>query len=300
MEIAGLRVVILGGDRRELEVARILDALGARVRAVGLPWPDAVSWTANRLEEAAAWADCLVAPVGGTDDVGNVLYCITDDTQPPPRVTAEVVGRIRPGALFFIGKAAPYLRELCRRQEVRLVEFRERDEFAVLNSVPTAEGAIQMAMEHTDITLHGSELLVLGYGRCGRTLAGMLRGLGAHTWVAAREAALAARAAVDGHRILEWGELKGRIGTMEVVFNTVPAVVLPEEVLAHAEGELVVVDLASAPGGVDFLAARRLGIRAYLAPGLPGIVAPKTAGRIVAKVILQFLAREPGGRRAGD
>ena len=51
----------------------------------------------------------------------------------------------------------------------------------------------------------------------------------------------------------------------------------------------LIVDLASKPGGTDFRYAEKRGIKALLAPGLPGIVAPKTAGQIVANVLSQLL-----------
>lgn len=50
---------------------------------------------------------------------------------------------------------------------------------AVLNAIPTAEGAIQIAMEEMPVTIHGSKALVLGFGRVGKTLAKMLDGIGA-------------------------------------------------------------------------------------------------------------------------
>ena len=44
------------------------------------------------------------------------------------------------------------------------------------------------------------------------------------------------------------------------------------------------------PGGTDFDFAEKQGIKALLAPGLPGIVAPKTAGQIIANVLCNLLS----------
>lgn len=49
----------------------------------------------------------------------------------------------------------------------------------IMNAVPTAEGAIQIAMEQTDVTLHGLPVLVIGHGRIGSLLARRLAALGA-------------------------------------------------------------------------------------------------------------------------
>lgn len=289
----GIRVGILGGDRRELVVADRLAATGADVRAVGLPWPDAVSYTANRLEDVAAWADVLVAPVGGTDEVGHIAYTMVPAEEfPGPRLTEDVVGRMRAGTLLVIGSARPALESLCHRQGVRLVAYRERDEFAILNSIPSAEGAIGMAMEAAAITIHGSASTVLGHGRLGTVLAAMLRGLGAATTVVARSQAERARATAAGHRALAFARLGEVVAASDLLFNTVPAPVLPASILERAGADLVLIDLASAPGGTDFAAAKRLGLRARLAPGLPGLVAPRTAGRIEADTVLSVLAEE--------
>jgi dipicolinate synthase subunit A len=289
----GVRIGILGGDRRELVVADRLSATGADVRAVGLPWPDPVSYTANRLEDVAVWADVVVAPVGGTDEVGHIAYTMVPDQEfPGPRLTEDIVGRMRAGTLLVIGSARPALEALCVRYGVRLVAYRERDEFAILNSIPSAEGAIAMAMDSSVITIHGSQSVVVGHGRLGTVLAAMLRGLGAGTTVVARSQAERARATAAGHAVATVGELGVVVEKADLLFNTVPAPLVTEAVLECAPRDLVLIDLASAPGGTDFAAAKRLGIRARLAPGLPGIVAPKTAGHIEADTVLSVLAEE--------
>lgn len=60
-----------------------------------------------------------------------------------------------------------------------MVETLDMDEMAILNSVPTAEGAIMMAMQELPITIHGSTAVVVGLGRTGFTLARALLALGA-------------------------------------------------------------------------------------------------------------------------
>lgn len=286
-----IRLAIVGGDRRELEVANVLSGWGAQVRAVGLPWPDEVSWLANQPEDTMAWANVVLTPVGGTDPFGRVAYSIVNGAQEPLLLSGELFAALHPGTLWLIGLAQPFLREAAARYGFRLVEFRERDDFAIANSVPTAEGAIQMAIEHTDITLHEARVLVLGYGRTAHPLAQRLRALGSCVTVVARSTVDRVRAQAEGMRALPFSDFPAAAVPCDVVFNTVPAPVLSESTLATLR-PLLVIDLASAPGGTDFKAARRLGIEALLAPGLPGIVAPKTAGRIVAATVAAILEEE--------
>ncbi|MDA8344099.1 MAG: dipicolinate synthase subunit DpsA [Thermaerobacter sp.] len=286
-DLTGLKAGIIGGDRRELEVASVFHGLGAEVRAVCLPWPDDVGFVSNGLEDVLAWADLLLAPVGGVDKFGQVSYTIVEG-QEPPRLTAETLRHVPQGTPLFIGQATPGLREACKEQGVRLVEFRETDEFAWRNAVPTAEGALEMALRLTDHTLHGSRCLVLGFGRSGSVLARTLHGLGARVAVLARDGVDLARSYALDIPAQPLSELRNAASDADVVFNTIPAVVLREDVLQRMHRGAVVVDIASAPGGTDFAAARRLGISAHLAPGLPGITAPRTAGRIVADTVLSL------------
>src|SRR5690606_38022728 len=151
------------------------------------------------------------------------------------------------------------------------------DEVAVLNSIPTAEGAIQRAMEELPVTLHGNRTLVVGFGRCGLTLARMLHGIGSKVTVAARGEGQRARAYEMGIETVPLHALEEVVGEAVAVFNTVPARVLTRRVLQRMSPEVVVIDVASAPGGTDFDAAEELGIKAFLDLGIPGRVAPKTA-----------------------
>lgn len=296
--IEGLEVTVLGGDARQIEVVVQFLRMGAKVRIHGLPWKVQLQGASvpESLEEALSGAKVIVGPVQAVDEEGTVY------TQPGVeriKLTESALRKMDPAAVLFVGLGSRYLREACQRCGLNLVEFREWDEFATYNSVPSAEGLIQMAMEASPLTIFGSHCLVLGYGRTGRTLAWMLRGLGANVTVAARKERDLASVYAAGFIPLPFDQLSRRIGEAELVFNTVPAMVLPGSVIERMNPESVILDVASAPGGTDFQAASEQGIRALLAPSLPGKVAPKSAGRIVARVIvrhLENLATVPGRR----
>ena len=170
-----------------------------------------------------------------------------------------------------------------------LRDYFAREELAVLNAIPTAEGAIQIAMEELPITLHNARVLVIGFGRLGKALAPRLRALGARVWVSARR--YEQRAAAEGmgldsegmERLADW------LCSYDLVFNTVPAPVLGLEELAALKGGALVVDLASRPGGVDMDAAATLGVRVVWALSLPGKVAPVTSGRYIKDTVYHIM-----------
>ncbi len=283
-----LVVAVLGGDRRQEWVGRRFADLGAQVRVTGLNLekPDSLTVAVSGAAEALAGAGLIMAPVQGIDALGDIC------TMPGAgrvHIGPRELRELAPDAVCFAGAVAPPTRALLAEHGVDLVEYREMDDFAILNSIPSAEGAIQLAMERLPITLHGSRSLVLGYGRTARTLARMLRGLGAHVAVAARRPADLARVEADAHEAISFAGLDARLNRMEVVFNTVPAVVLDAGRLGLLTPGTVVIDLASAPGGVDHAAAAGLGVTAVLAPGLPGKVAPRSAGQYIADLAVRYL-----------
>uniref|UniRef100_A0A7C2ICN2 Dipicolinate synthase subunit DpsA n=1 Tax=Ammonifex degensii TaxID=42838 RepID=A0A7C2ICN2_9THEO len=285
--LKGITIAVIGGDRRAVFVAEELLNQGAQVSLVGhdavVPGGQSVAVT----EAGVKGADAVVFPFPG---VGEDGYIYTP--KEPILLREEDLAFLPEGTLIFTGFARRYLLELADRLRLRLVEVAERDDFAILNSIPSAEGAIQIAMERLPVTIHGSAAFVLGFGRVGLTLVRMLKGLGAKTTVVARDPAQRARAMEMGCRVSDFGKLPAIIGEADVVFNTVPAPVLTARVLKCTRPDVLIVDLATEPGGTDFEAAARLERQAMLAPSLPGRVAPKTAGRILGQVVADLLVQE--------
>lgn len=287
--LGGLSICILGGDRREVELVSGLIDSGARVCCFGTPIEGLANEAAiaPSAHDACAGADAVVLPLSGTDTSGNVKI-----TSRPVTINRELLAAANPAALVLSGVVRPCLAADCAALSLRLVNTGEDDELAILNSIPSAEGAILMAMQATPFTIHNSNCLVLGPGRTGLTLARMLQGLGAHVWGAARKASGRARLFEMGIAPIDFADLPHCLPQMDIVFNTVPSLVLDRSLVYVLKRTAVIIDLASAPGGIDFVAAAERGIHAELAPGLPGKVAPVTAGRILARVIPRIIEEE--------
>ena len=159
------------------------------------------------------------------------------------------------------------------------------DEIAIYNSIPTAEGTIFYIMKNTETTIHGANIHIIGAGRCGETLAKNLRSLGANVSISSRNPKLVARLFEAGIKVVKDAEV---LANADVIINTVPAMMLGERELQQVKRDVYIADIASAPGGVDFETAAKLGLKAELLPALPGIVAPKTA----ASYLAQFIKRK--------
>lgn len=297
MGLEGVNIAVLGGDDRELVLVPELVKQGAKVRLIGYPpMPElAGAHLCDSLEESLLEAQAVILPMPGTDASGVIRAVYS---KKPLVLTEKIIRQLPPGTPVIIGVARPFLREWAEKYKLRLIEIAEMDHIAILNSIPSAEGAIQIAMQELPITIHGSQSWVLGFGRVGMTLARMLKALGAHTTVCARQPAHLARILEMGFQPVPFDELEEKVKEAEIIFNTVPSLVLGKNVLENCNPEVLIVDLASQPGGTDFQTAEKLGIKAILAPGLPGKVAPKTAGKILAQMIppliIQELEKGPG------
>jgi len=290
--LTGLTIVFLGGDARQVEVINKCIELDALVRLVGFDKlensPSGVRHEALSsvlLQEA----DIIVMPVIGCDDNGIIAAPFGSGDLV---MKQELFMAIREGALVYTGMAKSLLRRMSTEYGFRLIELLDRDDVAIYNSIPTAEGALMMAIQNTDITIHGSTCVVLGIGRTGFTLGKTLQGLGAKIRVGVRREADAARAAVMGWEPFMTRDLTAYTSDIDLIFNTIPTMIITAQIISKLPRRTVIIDLASAPGGTDFRFAEKRGIKALLAPGLPGIVAPKTAGIIIANTLCQSITEE--------
>ncbi|MBA4494385.1 dipicolinate synthase subunit DpsA [Paenactinomyces guangxiensis] len=287
--LTGKHVVFLGGDARQLEVIKSCIQMNAKVSLIGYdnlqsPFSGAAQKELN--QEVLQTADILVLPIIGTDEYGQVASVFTSKKLV---LTEEHIQSLPKHCIIFAGMAKSYLQNLCKAHEIRIIELLDRDDVAIYNSIPTVEGALMMAIQNTDITLHGSVCVVLGLGRVGMSLARTLHAIGAKVRVGVRGSNYIARAFEMGVESFDLAELSEQVQDADVIFNTIPALVVTAPILAQMPYDVVIIDLASKPGGIDYAFAQKRGIKAILAPSLPGIVAPKTAGRILGRTITQLM-----------
>ena len=196
---------------------------------------------------------------------------------------------LSPGQMVCGGRVDPVTAALAAERGLTVLDYFDREELAVANAVPTAEGAVQIALEQLPVTLHGARVLVVGFGRVGRATAHRMAALGAKVTVAARRYESLAWAQAMGYGAEKTGQLAGWLCGYDLVVNTVPALVLGEAELADLKPDCLVLDLASKPGGVDLEAAGRLGRTVIWALSLPGKVAPVTAGAAIKNTIYNML-----------
>ncbi|MBQ7542413.1 MAG: hypothetical protein IJT44_09015 [Clostridia bacterium] len=268
-----MHFIVAGGDARLDYTAEVLRERGYTV-------------TRTKADAGEDYADAhlLILPVPLSRDGVHVQ---SGCAQTPLRIHA-LADKLPSDAQVFCGMPKDAAEPFFRRG-VRLYDYAAREEFAVRNAAPTAEGVAQILLQTLPITIRGARILITGYGRTARACARLLSAMGAHVTIAARRCSALAFADTDGYRSLYLRELPRFMHEMDAVVNTVPATVLTRDVLEAMRRDCPILEIASAPYGTDMGEARRLGVRVQIAPSLPGKVAPKTAGTILADTVLNIL-----------
>lgn len=191
--------------------------------------------------------------------------------------------------VIFSGAISNNIKERMNQKNIKYYDLMDLDEVAILNGIPTAEGAIATAMEMTDFTLCSSNVLVMGFGRIGKILSKMLHGIGATVYVEARKEKDLAEIRAMGYIPINLVNLNKYLDKFNIIFNTIPITILDKDKLDIIDKKCSIIDLASSPGGVDFNYAKEIGLNVVWALALPGKVAPLSSAIYIKEAIDKIL-----------
>ena len=269
-----LTIAVVGGDEREQEIARRAAATGATVRAFGFPMPnDGLDGVEHCAAATAAMAGAEIAlfPIPGIAMDGSLFA--TERVVPD----VELLSAMASGGHIILGKADAGLERAAAKTAISLHEYEGDQELMLLRAPAIVEGALQLAIELTDVTIHDAGICVVGQGNIGTVLTRTLVAPGANVSVAARSPVQRAAAYTLGARGLTIDELDGRAPEFDMILSTVPAAVVTAALIDRLPAHALVMDLAAPPGGCDLEHAEATGRPAVWARGL-GRRAPVTVG----------------------
>ena len=278
------KIAVIGGDRRQAVIAAAFADDGRECAVYGLEGLDTGDATKSAdLAGALNNAVAVVLPLPVSRDGKLINAPAAEDA---PRIK-DIETLCPPDALVLGGMIKP-----ADFPTHRVRDYYAGEDLKLYNTLPTAEGALAIAMNELPTTVHGTKTLVMGFGRVGKALGFLLRGFGADIWIATRNSAERAVCEIMGFKTAEYEELAELLPKIGLVFNTVPKVILDRTLLEKIGDEVPVIDLATHPGGVDAAAAKELGKKLIWALSLPGKVAPVTAGEYIKKAIDNILKEE--------
>lgn len=280
-------MAIIGGDMRQIYMANLLIERGFSIIIYGLN-SNTLSKSivkATSLHEAISKSKIIIGPIPFSRDHIHINSMDSFDD-----LTIEAFeSELTPHHTVFAGSIDKNLIDFCNNHDILIYDFMDFNEVSILNAISTAEGTIMEAIKNSNLNLHGSNTLVLGYGRCAKVLAKKLQGLDAKICIAARKPEDRYLANAYGYSAISLTDLLEEVSKYDYIINTIPALILDRTVLSNIKKEATIIDIASAPGGTDFAAAKELGLNANLCLGLPGKYAPSTSADILVNAMIHIL-----------
>lgn len=256
-------LAVVGGDLRMVKLIEMLAKDERKVYTYSLENAEVIKQQKNiqKLENIEELKDFDVI-IGGVPFSSNGVQINNPFSN--ANIDVEELFKNIKGKTLIAGNIQTKIEELAKLFDIKVIDLLKREELAILNTISTAEGAIQIAMSETSKTVHGSNVLVMGFGRIGKILAKMLNGIGACVYCEARKNEDLAWIKAYGYSPVKLQELDQNLNQFDIIINTIPAIILKEKQLQRLNKECIMIDIASLPGGVDKEAAKKLRNTIYI------------------------------------
>lgn len=278
-----MEILVCGGDIRQLYMAESLCEKGYDISFTLFEKSDVKN--IQNSKKAIRSCDAVILPLPVSRGGKYINTPFSDSSLP-----VNGISSLLDDAQIVFGGMMPFsLCEELREKNIKYFDYYKNEKLILRNAVPTAEGVLGILINNIPITVASSRCLITGYGRCGKAISELLLKNGAKVTVAARGSDALSDAAKNGCGTIPIGNLSGTVLNYDAVINTVPHRILTKSVLEKIPKSCVLIEIASAPFGIDFDYADELGLKVIKAASLPGKVSPKTAGIIIADSIADYL-----------
>lgn len=283
------RYLVLGGDLRNVKLAGMLADDGNKVYSFGQERSDEVLddgriEKCSSLKQALEKSQVIIAPVPFSGNSENINTPFSDE-----KIMIDELLKNNKGKIFISGSIKDDIKKRLDENYMQVVDIMKRDELAILNTIATAEGTIEVAIKNTDKILQGSRVLVLGFGRVGKIVANKFSKLSAIVTCAARKVSDLAWIKAYGYNSLNINDMLYDLNEFDIIINTVPQTIIKERELKHMDSEVLLIDLASAPGGIDGKIAANMGLKFIWALALPGRIAPSSSAKFIKDTVYNIL-----------
>ena len=231
----------------------------------------------NSLDECIRNSDTVISGVPLTRDNITVTSPYSDEIIELERIYQKLENK-----KFIAGGIPTWFYD---NNKIKNVDLLQSEELTILNAIPTVEGTIKIAIEETEETIHENNVLIYGFGRIGKILCQRFCDLGANVYCVARKNEDFAWIREYRCIPIKYEEVEKYVEKINIIINTVPVIVINENIIKKLKKDCLIIDVASNPGGVDKDAIKRYNIRVITALGIPGKIAPKTAAKYIKEII---------------
>jgi len=273
-----LNLLFLGGDKRQ---EHIYNKLKIKYKNSFITAKNGEGTDNQKLRNA----DILIFPtIASTDN-----YTLNTSDAKDKVLVEDILKNAINCRGIIAGKISDKLIRDADKYDISCLQYVDSEAFKILNAIPTAEGAVSIAVNNTDRTLWGSRCLIIGNGCIGKTLARLLNAYSADVVISARKERDFADIESKGMKWIHTERVNDRLDDYDIIINTVPYRILKQEAIAKLSGEKLIIDLASKPYGLDHSLNENYKCKVILGSSLPGIYSPVTAAEIAATAIEQLI-----------
>lgn len=283
------RYLVLGGDLRNVKLAGMLADDGNRVYSFGQDRSDEILddgriEKCTSLKTAMEKAQVIIGPVPFSSNEDFINAPFAHD-----KIMIDDLMKSNKSKIFISGSIKDDLKKQLDEKYMEVIDIMKRDDLAILNTIATAEGTIEVAIKNTDKILQGSRVLILGFGRVGKIVANKFSKMSALVTCAARKVSDLAWIKAYGYNSLNINDMLYDLKEFDIIINTVPQTILRERELKHIDAEALIIDLASSPGGIDGKMAKSMGLNFIWALALPGRIAPSSSAKFIKDTVYTIL-----------
>ena len=246
-----MKFAIIGGDLRVIKLAIMLARDQNEIFVYGLEKAEELKNNPNikyceSIKKAIQEVEIVIGPIPFSSNGKTINMPFSDK-----EVTIREMMHVINAKVLIAGGITPEVYEMANDEYIEIIDIMKREELAVLNTIATAEGTIQIAIENTNKIIHGSNVLILGFGRIGKVLARKLAGLSVKVTCAARKDEDLAWIQAYGHKATNINSIGENLRQYDIIINTVPSVIFSQKEMDKIRQSALVIDLASHPHGFE-------------------------------------------------
>lgn len=265
-----MKFSVIGGDLRLSNLARTLANDENEVYVFGMEKAkdiinDERIKKCKNVNETIEKSNTIITSIPFLKDENEVYATFSDDIIQ----LDDLIENNHKNKTLIAGSISKNAKEKLEASYGKVIDIMNEEELVVLNTIATAEGAVDVAIQNTDITIHGSQVLILGFGRVAKEVANKFHGLSAKVTCAARKKSDLAWGKALGYGAVNIYDLREDLKQYDIIINTIPQMIIDKEEMQYMNKNVLLIDLASSPGGINTNDAQKLRLKFVWALALP-------------------------------
>ena len=302
-----MKFSIIGGDLRLVNLAKILANDKNEVYVFGMEKSKEIEEDnriikCNTLKDTIQKSDIIIGSIPFSRNNEEVYTSFSDKTikiedlinidyKKEKNSFSKIQNNLK-HKVFIAGNISNDAKVKLEQEYYKVIDIMKQEELVILNTIATAEGALEVAIKNTDTIIHGSRVLILGFGRVAKMVAKKFDGISAKVTCAARKNADLAWIRALGYNAVNINDLGEDLKQYDIIINTVPQMIIDKQEMKYMNKNVLLIDLASTPGGINTEDAQKMNLKFVWALALPGKVAPVTSAEFIRDTIYDVLKLE--------